>query len=934
MMLLDRLEQRSALEGLLESARDGRSGVLVLRGEPGAGKTALLEYAIERAPDFLVTPVTGVESEMELPFAALHQLCSQLPDRQGALPEPQREAIAAAFGQRTGPPPDRFLVGLATLSLLCEIATQQPVLCTIDDAQWLDRASAQVMSFVARRLLAEPLALILSTRDQADIFTGLPDLPVSGLGHGDARTLLRSALTAPLDGRVRDRIVAETRGNPLALLELPRGLKPDELAGFGALDAPGLSGRIEESFQRRDESLPAATQTLLLLAAADPVGDPVLLWRAAALLGIGTDAAEAATADGLLTIGTRVMFRHPLARSAVYRAASPSERRRVHRALAEATDPVTDPDRRAWHRAEAAAEPDEGIAEELERSAGRAEARGGLAAAAAFLERSAALTLDRERRTERALAAAEAKQRAGAFDPALGLVAAAESGGRLTELQQARADLLRAEISYASSRGADAPPLLLHAARRLGPLDAGMARDTYLTAFSAALMAGRLARGAGVREVAEAARAAPPPRQPQGPADLLLDGLAALVTDGFERGAPMLKRAVSAFRGGEASDQDELRWLGLAGHAAVLLWDDESWDELTARRVRLARGAGALGVLPLALSARAIVLNFMGQFTAAEELAAEINTITQATGGGIAPYAALGLAAWRGRSAEVSMLIDAASTEVLRRGEGTGLGLIHWATALLRNGLRRYDEAMTAACQGIEDCVAQPFSTWSMVELIEATARSGEPGHAAGALRRLSLATGASGTDWALGIEARSRALLMSDDDEPDPLYREAITRLGRTRARVELGRAHLFYGEWLRRQRRKREARAELRSAHEIFDGAGAGALAERARIELRAAGEHARRRGARTAPPREVLTAQEAQISRLAGAGASNPEIAAQLFISPATVAYHLRKVFAKLGISSRSQLAGALPGRPAALAPDRPPRRAAEQPAAPRR
>jgi len=924
-MMLDRHTQRSALEGVLESARAGQSGVLIMRGEPGAGKTALLEYAIERAPGFLVARVAGVESEMELAFAALHQLCAQLPDRKGELPEPQRDAIAAAFGERTGPPPDRFLVGLATLCLLSEVSAEQPLLCTVDDAHWLDHASAQVLAFVARRLLAESVALVVTTRDRADAFAGLPEVTVGGLADRDARTLLHAALAAPLDRRVRDRIVAETKGNPLALLELPRGLTPAELAGgFGALDAPALSGRIEQSFHRRDESLPEATQRLLLLAAAEPTGDPVLLWRAAVLIGIGSDAADGATADGLLSIGTSVAFRHPLVRSAVYRSAPPAERRAAHRALAEATDPVADPDRRAWHRAEGAAGPDEEIAEELELSAGRAQARGGLAAAGAFLERSAALTLDPAMRTRRALAAAKAKQQAGEFDAALGLVATAEAEPALSEIQRARAELLRGQIAFTSSRGSDAPPLLLHAARRLGPLDARLARETYLEALSAALMAGRLARGTGIREVAEAARAAPPAPRPAGAPDLLLDGFTALITDGYPAGAPLLKHAVGVSRGGGGPAQEQLRWLGLAAHAAILLWDDESWDVLTARRARIARDAGALGMLPLALNTRAVQLNFSGQFAAAEELVAEIATITEATQGSIAPYGALGLAALRGRPAETSALVDAASAEVLRRGEGLGLGVVHWATAVLRGSLRRYDEALTAAYQAIDGSDMEHFSVWGLVELIEAAARGGEPGRAADALRRLSQTTRASGTDWALGTEARSRALLSEDDDEADPLYREAISRLGRTRGRVDLGRAHLVYGEWLRRRRRVGDARAQLRTAHEIFDVTGAGAFAERARVELGAAGEHAGRR----ARAREALTAQEAQIARLAGAGASNPEIAAQLFISPATVAYHLRKVFAKLGIGSRRELVGAIPARPGTARPD------PARPAVPRR
>ena len=448
-MLLDRLPERAALSGLLEAARAGRSGVLVMRGEPGVGKTALLEYAIESAAGLRVARVAGVESEMELAFAALQQLYAPMLDRLEGLPDPQRAALGVAFGLTIGAAPDRFLVGLAALSLLSEVAEQQPLLCVIDDAQWLDRASAQTLAFVARRLLAEPIALVFATREEGEEFRGLPELLVGGLGAGDARELLGSVLRGPLDERVRDRIVAETRGNPLALLELPRGVP-------GVPGVPGLPGRIEDSFRGRLEVLPAATQRLMLVAAAEPAGDPAVVWRAAERLGIGAEAVAPAADAGLLTIGERVTFRHPLVRSAVYRAASPPDRRAAHQALAGATDPQADPDRRAWHRAQATLGPDEDVAAELERSAGRAQARGGLAAAAAFLERSAALTLDPARRAERALAAAEATYQAGAFEAALGLLATVEAGPP-DQLRRARTDLLRGQIAVASSRGSDAP---------------------------------------------------------------------------------------------------------------------------------------------------------------------------------------------------------------------------------------------------------------------------------------------------------------------------------------------------------------------------------------------------------------------------------------------------------------------------------------------
>jgi DNA-binding CsgD family transcriptional regulator len=907
-MLLDRLVERAALSGLLEAARGGRSGALVVHGEAGVGKTALLEDAIASAAGMRIVRVAGIESEMELAYAALQQLCAQMLDGLERLPDPQRDALGVVFGLRVGEAPDRFLVGLAALSLLADAANEQPLLCVIDDAQWLDRASAQALGVVARRLFAEQVAFVVATREPGAAFGGLPELAVAGLGDGDARDLLASVITRPLDERAQERFLAEAGGNPLALLELPRGLTPAELAdAFGVTAAPGLLRRLEDSFRQRLGGLPETTQRLLLVAAAEPTGDPVLVWRAAGRLGIGMEAAAPAEAEGLLTIGARVTFRHPLVRSAAYRAASPEQRRAAHRALAGATDPQADPDRRAWHRAQAAAGQHEEVAAELERSAGRAQARGGFAAAAAFLERSAALTPGPVRRADRALAAAQATSRAGAFDAALRLLAAAEAGP-LDELQRAQAALLRGQIAFASSRGSDVPPLLLKAARLFEPLDAQLARETYLEALSAALFAGRLAVGSGLREVAEAARGAPPPSRPARAADLLLDGLALLATDGYPAGAPVLKRAVSAFRGDEVSREEGLRWLWQACHAAALIWDYGNWDVLSARLVTLAREAGALAALPLAFEARTWPHVLAGEFAEAASLVGQVEAVTEATGSSGAPYVALMLAALRGRETEAAELIEAGMKEAERRREGEWLTFAQWATAVLHNSLGRYEQALAAAEQASEDSPMLLDSSRALAELIEAATRSGVPERAAQALQRLSQMTRACGTDWARGIEARSRALV-SDGEAAEACYREAIDYLGRTPLRVELGRAHLLYGEWLRGQRRIREARDQLRRAYTLFSGFGMEAFAERARGELRATGAQALKR---TGTP-DVLTAQEALIARLASAGASNPQIAAQLFISPATVAYHLGKVFAKLGISSRSQLARALPIRP---------------------
>ncbi len=700
-----------------------------------------------------------------------------------------------------------------------------------------------------------------------------------------------------------ERIVVETRGNPLALIELPRGFTPAQLAGgFGLPAAVPLSASIEESFTRRLARLPHDARRLLLVAAADPVGDPALVWRAAKRLGIAETAAETVQAEDLLTLTPRVVFRHPLVRSAVYGAAGLKERREIHRALAEATDPETDPDRRVWHRAQAAQGPDEDVAADLERSAARAQARGGFAAAAAFLERAAAITPDAEHRARRALAAARTKFQAGAVDDTLRLLATAETGG-LSELQRAQVDLLRAETVFVVTHGRDAPPLLVEAARRLSGLDPILARETYLEALSAAMFAGSLAGpGAGVLEVAQAARAAPAPPHAPRPPDVLLDGLATLFNESYEAAVPVLRQAHSAFDAARMSAAEQLRWKWLATVSSIHLWDDTRWELIAEGHVRLARETGALGELPLALTQCVYVHLFAGELTAAASLVEEIRTATEASDTVVAPYGAVGLLVLRGHQAEASYLIERSRAEVTQRGEGVGLSMLDWAEAILYNGLGRYEDARAAALRATEHPHALAASNWAMVELIEAAARAGTPDLADAALRRLVDTTAASGTDWALGIAARSRALLLDGQDAED-LYVEATDRLARTRMAVDLARAHLLYGEWLRRERRRVDARKELRVAHDLFSDFGTEAFAGRARVELQATGEHARKRTPETI---DQLTPQELQISRLAAQGNTNREIAAQLFISPSTVEYHLRKAFRKLDVKSRVQLA----------------------------
>jgi DNA-binding CsgD family transcriptional regulator len=907
------------VDRLIAAARAGESRALVVRGEPGVGKTALLDYLVENTSGCRVARIVGVEAERELAFAGLHQLLAPMLGRLQRLAAPQRAALRTAFGLGPGSAPDRFLVGLAVLSLLADAAAEHPLICLVDDEQWLDQASAQVLGFVARRLAAESVGLVFAARVPGDELAGLPELVVQGLHEGDARALLEAALTGPLDARVRDRIVAEARGNPLALLELPRGLTPAELAGgFVLPDAMPLSGRIEASFRRRLDALPADTRRLLQLAAADPIGDPVLVWRAAGQLGIQVEAATPAAEAGLLEVGARVLFRHPLVRSAAYRSASPQERRAVHGALAQVTGPEVNPDRRAWHRAQAAPGPDEDVAAELERSAGRAQARGGLAAAAAFLERAAMLSPEPARRARRLLAAARAKRAAGALDAALELLVAVEAGPH-DALRTAEVERLRGLIAFVQRRASDGARLLLSAARHLEPLDASLARETYLEALGAAMWAGDLDSPGGLLAAAEAARAAPPSPEPPRAVDVLLDALALRLTAGHAAAAPLLTRALEfgVALGVAADDVDRWRWLGSGraiSIAALELWDAESAHAVATVQAQYARDTGAPVHLQYALNFLATTHLFAGEFTTAARLVEEDRLIAEVTGNPPAGYAAMTLAAWQGQEAPALALIEATSRAATARGQGRMVNLAAYASSVLYNGLGRHDIARDAAWRAFEhDDLG--YGPLVVPELAEAASRTGDAVLVRDALDWISERTRVTSSEWARGIEARVRALV-SRGGVAERGYRESIDRLGRSRVRVELARSHLLYGEWLRRQRRRSDAREQLRIAHDMFATIGMEAFAERARIELLATGETARKRTAGTS---DQLTAQEAVIARLARDGLSNPEIGARLFISARTVQYHLGKVFAKLAISSRGQLDQVLASDPAGTKPE---------------
>ncbi len=901
-MLLGRGPETARLDELIKKAAGGRGGALVIEGEPGVGKTALLEDAAQRASRLSVLRVAGVQSELALPYAALHQLCARMLGRRDRLPGPQADAIAVALGGMAGRPPDRFLVSLAALGLLSDLAAERPALCLIDDAQWIDQESLQALAFVARRAEADSLALVFSTRLALDELAGIPRVRVQGLTEPDARDLLASVVPGRLDPLVRDRIIAETHGNPLALLELPHGLSPGQLAGgFGLPDPAGLSSRIEEGFLRRVRAFPVATQRVLLLAAADPVGDVPLLRRAAQRLGTSLDEdAAPAEADGLITVAGQVRFRHPLVRSAIYREASPGDRRTAHGALASAVQTDHDRDRRAWHLGHGTTFPNDEAAAELEKSADRANARGGPAAAAAFLELAAKLTSDSTRRARLTIASAESKYDAGALRQASALLDSLDATA-LGDADRAHLDLIRARIAFTAGGSGETAVLMAAAARRLEAVSVDLARATYLHAFSAGTFLGRDVTAGQWRDLGQAASHAPPPSGPPGARDLLLEGLALQLTAGYAPALGQLRQALQELVADDGRTENLIEVLWLASCVAIAVWDDSSWNALSERFISEGRRTGAIVHLLAAAQMRAIECVLAGDFAEAASQVEEKNLLSSVIGpthGG--DSGAVFLAAWRGH--EMSSAADASSPAPSRIW-GFEADITCYATSVLCNALGRYESAMQAARAFLED----PNGRWTpaLPELVEAAMRCDQPGLARRAVDLLATTTARSGTHWAAGLECLCRALI-AGDDTAEPLFAESVDHLGQTRIATSLARARLLYGEWLRRQGRRIDARGQLRAARDMFASMGAEAFAARAGRELAATGERLRERAV---SPAVQLTAQETQIVRLAMNGESNSEIAAQLFISPRTVEYHLHKIFTKLGITSRNQLSRAL-------------------------
>jgi DNA-binding CsgD family transcriptional regulator len=901
---LGRTSERRLIDEALDHARRGQSAALVIRGEPGVGKTALLRYAARQASGLRVAHVEGIQAEIELPFSGIHRLCAPFLAELDGLPEPQRNALHVAFGLASGETPDKFLVALAVLNLLATSAAERPLLCVVDDAQWLDATSLGALGFVARRVVADAMAMVFALREPAT--TGalerLPQVVLEGLDEPDARALLALAVAGPLEERVRDRIIGETRGNPLALLELSRRMSPGERAGGFAPAASGdVHDLLAQEYRRRVASLPEPTQLLVLLAAAEPLGDAALLWRAAAHLSIEPDALASATKAGLLEVDDRVRFHHPLVRSAVYAAASPDQRRRAHQALAAASDPEGAADSRAWHRALATAEPDEAVAHELERAAARAQDRGGLSAAAALLERATMLTPDPAHQAARALAAAEVCFRAGDFHATERLLATAQ-GGALDDFQRARAALVRGHAAAVSRSGNDVAALLLEAARQLEPFDLSLARRAYLTAWTAAVIAHHLGGAQALVEISKAVRNLPPLPSDPDPLDLAIDGFARLVTEGHATAMPILRRA-----GHEVLNlpvEDVLRWGWQLGGVRSAIWDDDA-IAVYERQAQLVRGAGALAELPVHLQALALERAWRGDLAGARRLVTEADSIASSIGNKVPPFALLRVLALEGREEEASPLIDEVIVSGASQGQGIAVMVAHWASAVLNNGLGRFERAKADAAEVVSKGILPWLSMWASCELIEAAARSGDADLAHAALNGLLQTTQPASSHLARGIETRSLALLA--DDSADELYLEALTHLAQSGNRTEVARAELLYGEWLSVQGSLREARVRLRTAEGMFVDIGMQAFAARAQRGLVVAGAKPRMRPDNLVPA--DLTSQEGQIIGLARDGLTNAQIGAQLFLSPRTVEWHLHKAFGKLGIDSREKLADVL-------------------------
>jgi DNA-binding CsgD family transcriptional regulator len=840
---------------------------------------------------------------MELGFAGLHQLLLPFAGQIGLLPPPQRDALSSAFGLGYHSPPDRFRVGLATLTLLAQTARRRGLLCVVDDAQWLDRESAAVLAFVARRLHADSIAMLFAVRDPWDTQALLADLPgiqLTGLPAPAAGQLLRADVPG-LDDQVGQRIVAETGGNPLALIEVGRELTPGQLAGQAPLpELLPLGHHLEDRFLRQARRLPADTQLLLLTAATDPTGDPGLLWRTGHDLGFSPAAAAPAQAENLIAVGTVIRFRHPLIRSAIYYSAAPIERRRIHRALAGATDPGHDPDRRAWHLSEATAEPDESVAAGLELAAGRATTRGGWAASGAFLARAAVLTPDPGTQGRRLLAAARAEIAAGAPDKAQLLLD--RSRDHLEDRrQEGLAKKAQGAIYQALNQPAQAAAVLLAAARDLAAFDVRLARAALLDALTAATISGPLALGGATGlELAAASRDVPlAPGQAKGPGDLLLDAASTLVLDGHRAAAPLVRVAIAALKRDPSSSAEMLDWLGVGCYLAGALGDDAGMYALARRLERQARGQGALTALATALVYTGTANMFAGSLDAAQACFTERGAIEVARDCDC-NLGNLMVMAWRGHDRETRAEAGHVTQAARRQGQGWRLTWVEYALCVLELGLGHYADALASAPRAFEENML--VSAFALADFIEAAVRSGHRAAGQEALNRVIRQVPPDGSPLALGLLARSRALL-ARDFEADALYTEAIDRLTSCPSAVQLARTQLLYGEWLRRRKRRAEARPHLRAAHTQFEEMGAAGFAERTRLELVVTGETARKRSPET---RNKLTPQEAQIATLASRGATNPEIASKLFISPNTVDYHLRKIFRKLDVTSRRHLA----------------------------